>query len=56
MSLVAQPVSLSRPVDVTLRAGTTCIVPKGVWHTATVHEPSEALHITRGAGTRHRPR
>jgi hypothetical protein len=24
-----------------------------VWHTARVHEPSEALHVTRGAGTEH---
>ena len=54
MDLVLEEPSGERVVP--LRAGTTCIVPKGVWHTATVHEPSEALHITRGAGTRHRPR
>jgi mannose-6-phosphate isomerase-like protein (cupin superfamily) len=32
-----------------------CIVPRGVWHTAKVHEPSAVLHITEGAGTQHRP-
>jgi mannose-6-phosphate isomerase-like protein (cupin superfamily) len=40
---------------VPLRGGQTCIVPQGVWHTARVHEASEALHITRGAGTEIRP-
>jgi mannose-6-phosphate isomerase-like protein (cupin superfamily) len=39
-----------------LRPGATCIVPRGVWHRAIVHEPGDTLHITRGAGTRHRPR
>lgn len=32
-----------------------CVVPRGVWHTARVHTPSDALHVTRGAGTQHRP-
>jgi mannose-6-phosphate isomerase-like protein (cupin superfamily) len=42
---------------VALRDRTACIVPRGVWHTANVlGGPAEALHITRGAGTRHRPR
>ncbi len=40
---------------VELRGRSACIVPRGVWHTARVHEPSQALHITRGAGTQHRP-
>jgi oxalate decarboxylase/phosphoglucose isomerase-like protein (cupin superfamily) len=40
---------------VPLRSGETCIVPQGVWHTARVNEPSEAIHITRGAGTEMRP-
>lgn len=51
---------LERPggVDtVSLReTGATCVVPRGVWHTADVHAPSRALHLTRGAGTQHRPR
>jgi mannose-6-phosphate isomerase-like protein (cupin superfamily) len=41
---------------VALEAGDTCIVPKGVWHSANVREPGETLHITRGDGTQHRPR
>ncbi|HMF82461.1 MAG TPA: cupin domain-containing protein [Acidimicrobiia bacterium] len=41
---------------VVLEAGQTCIVPRGVWHRAVVHEPGDTLHITRGAGTQHRPR
>jgi len=41
---------------VALRDRTAAVVPRGVWHTADVHGPSEALHITRGAGTKHRPR
>ncbi|HLH45838.1 MAG TPA: cupin [Acidimicrobiales bacterium] len=32
------------------------INPKGVWHTADVHEPGRALYITPGRGTEHRPR
>jgi hypothetical protein len=31
------------------------IVHRGVWHTARVHAPSRLLHVTMGAGTRHRP-
>lgn len=41
--------------SVELRDRGVCIVPQGVWHTATVHRPSDVLHITRGAGTRTRP-
>jgi oxalate decarboxylase/phosphoglucose isomerase-like protein (cupin superfamily) len=39
-----------------LEPGSTCIVPRGVWHRAIVHEPGDTLHITRGEGTQHRPR
>ncbi len=31
------------------------IVPKGVWHTVRVHEPSVVLFITPGEGTLQRP-
>jgi Domain of unknown function (DUF3291) len=31
------------------------IIPRGAWHTARVHAPSRLLHVTMGAGTRHRP-
>ncbi len=41
---------------VALRDHDACIVPRGVWHTANVLSPAEALHITRGAGTQNRPR
>ena len=41
---------------VALRAGTACVVPAGVWHSANVRVAGQALHITRGAGTQHRPR
>jgi len=37
-------------------AGASCVVPRGVWHTADLHAPSRVLHLTRGAGTEHRPR
>ena len=39
-----------------LRAGQAAINPRGVWHTADVHEPSSVLFITPGRGTEHRPR
>ncbi|SFD80062.1 cupin [Massilia yuzhufengensis] len=31
------------------------LVPRGVWHTAKLRAPSRMLHVTRGAGTLHRP-
>jgi mannose-6-phosphate isomerase-like protein (cupin superfamily) len=40
---------------VAVAAGATLVVPKGAWHTAIVHEPGEALHVTYGRGTEHRP-
>jgi uncharacterized cupin superfamily protein len=39
-----------------LHAGQALINPRGVWHTADVHEPGSALFITPGRGTQHRPR
>jgi len=41
---------------VTLTAGMAAINPPGVWHTADVHEPGQALFITAGRGTETRPR
>jgi mannose-6-phosphate isomerase-like protein (cupin superfamily) len=38
-----------------LRDRATCIIPRGVWHRAIVHTPSDLLFITRGAGTQHKP-
>lgn len=39
-----------------LSAGEAILVPRGTWHTADVPEPAEALFVTPGSGTRHRPR
>lgn len=40
---------------VALRGRSACVVPAGTWHTARVHEPGPAVHITAGDGTEHRP-
>ncbi|HEX6420181.1 MAG TPA: cupin domain-containing protein [Acidimicrobiales bacterium] len=39
-----------------LRPGWAAVNPAGVWHTADVHEPGEALFVTPGRGTEHEPR
>jgi mannose-6-phosphate isomerase-like protein (cupin superfamily) len=41
-----------RSLDV--HAGETCIVPRGTWHGAVVHEPGPTLHLTPGEGTLNR--
>jgi Cupin domain len=41
---------------VALTPMTYAINPPGVWHTADVHEPGDALFITPGRGTENRPR
>jgi quercetin dioxygenase-like cupin family protein len=41
---------------ITLTPGMAVINPPGVWHTADVHEPGQALFITAGRGTETRPR
>jgi mannose-6-phosphate isomerase-like protein (cupin superfamily) len=57
---------LSGAVDVVLQEGSgerivglrkraACIIPRGVWHRAIIHTPSDLLFITRGAETQHRP-
>lgn len=38
-----------------LRPGQACLVPRDVWHRQVVHEPSERIFLTAGAGTRMRP-
>jgi quercetin dioxygenase-like cupin family protein len=40
---------------VELHPGEALINPTGVWHTAVVHEPGQALFITPGDGTEHKP-
>jgi mannose-6-phosphate isomerase-like protein (cupin superfamily) len=41
---------------IALGPGQAVINPPGVWHTADVHEPGEALFITPGRGTENEPR
>jgi hypothetical protein len=41
---------------VPLEAGQAVVNPRGVWHTVDVHEPGQALFVTPGRGTEHRPR
>jgi quercetin dioxygenase-like cupin family protein len=41
---------------VELHAGEALVNPRGVWHTADVHEPGRGLFITPGRGTEHRRR
>lgn len=42
--------------EVALRAGEYAVNPPGVWHTANVADRAEAIFITAGKGTQHRPR
>lgn len=53
MTLILDEPAGERRVEIA--AGSTCIVPKGVWHRALVPEVSRFLGITYGAGTTHRP-
>ena len=41
--------------EIVITAGRLLVIPKGVWHTARVSEPSRLLAITAGLGTQHRP-
>ncbi len=45
-----------QPHTVELHPGHAAVNPRGVWHTATVHEPGIALFVTPGRDTEHRPR
>jgi mannose-6-phosphate isomerase-like protein (cupin superfamily) len=59
--LLSGRVDLVQEIDgaehvVPLAPGQATINPPNVWHTATVHEPGQALFITPGQGTEHRPR
>jgi mannose-6-phosphate isomerase-like protein (cupin superfamily) len=40
---------------IVLEGSGAVLVPRGVWHTAKVRQPSRMLHLTRGKGTEHRP-
>ena len=39
-----------------LRGRGAVLIPRGTWHWARVHEPSEMWFVTYGEGTRHRAR
>ena len=54
MTLILDAPGGERRVEMT--PGSTCIVPRGVWHRALVPETSRFLGITYGAGTQHRPK
>ncbi len=41
---------------VKLIEGSFAIVPKGHWHTANAKSAGDAIYITSGAGTQHKPR
>ena len=36
--------------------GAYVLIPRGTWHTATVHRSGRVLFVTPGEGTAHRPR
>ena len=40
--------------EVPLLGRAAVIVPKGIWHTAKVSQPSRMLFVTNGGGTQHR--
>lgn len=42
--------------EVEVEAGQAVVVPRGVWHTADVVEPSTAVFLTPGEGTENRDR
>lgn len=42
--------------DIEAGAGEAVLIPAGIWHTADVLEPGEALFITEGGDSQHRPR
>jgi mannose-6-phosphate isomerase-like protein (cupin superfamily) len=58
--LLSGRVDLVQEIDgaehlVELRPGQAMINPAGVWHRSVVHEPGDALFVTPGIGTEHRP-
>ena len=53
MTMILDEPGGERRVEMT--PGSTCIVPRGVWHRALVPEVSRFMGLTYGAGTQHRP-
>jgi mannose-6-phosphate isomerase-like protein (cupin superfamily) len=59
--LISGRITLVQEIDgsqrcIELSPGEATINPRGVWHTTDVHEPGDALFVTPGLGTEHRPR
>jgi mannose-6-phosphate isomerase-like protein (cupin superfamily) len=54
VDLIQEVDGIERRIELT--SGMALVNPPGVWHTADVHEPGDALFITPGRGTEHRPR
>jgi mannose-6-phosphate isomerase-like protein (cupin superfamily) len=54
MTIVLEEGGLEHMLE--LPAGSSCLVPRGVWHRAIVPVPSRLLAITYGRGTEHRAR
>ena len=52
IDIILQEESSERIIE--LRSRAASLIPRGVWHRAIVHTPSDLLFITRGAGTQHR--
>jgi mannose-6-phosphate isomerase-like protein (cupin superfamily) len=40
---------------VNVKAGTACVVPRGIWHRQVVKSPGQQFALTYGKGTQHRP-
>jgi mannose-6-phosphate isomerase-like protein (cupin superfamily) len=53
-TLIQEGAAAEQRID--LFPGQAVINPRGVWHTADIHEPGQTLFITPGKGTEHRPR
>lgn len=59
--LISGRITLVQEIDgskryIELSPGEAAINPRGVWHSADVHEASRVLFVTPGLGTEHRPR
>ena len=50
---VLEEADIAREIE--LQARSACIIPKGVWHRLIVRDPGQALFVTPGKGTQHRP-
>jgi mannose-6-phosphate isomerase-like protein (cupin superfamily) len=53
MNVIIEQDRGQRVID--LRAGSTCVVPRGRWHRQVARESGDLLAVTFGKGTQHRP-